>query len=177
MEADSVKEARDPGASANEKRDPEASVDEGRDPEASVDEARVIFYRLTAKFVDNEQSIPAESQDVLYYTLSIGHHTGIIDCLSESFSCALSVFESFVELFDADDPARYKLEAINRFGEVQIDRAHLGLFADFDLLLKELEMSAAADDPLLELSAAFMNALVEMREQTGLYLMGRLSLP
>lgn len=144
---------------------------------ASVNAARVIFYRLTAKFVDNEQSIPAASVDVLYYTLSIGHHTGVIDCLSESFSCSSSVYDRFVALFAADDPARYKLEAINRHGEVQIDRAHLNLFADFDLLQSEVESSAAPDEPLCEFLGDFAAALADMREQTGLYLMGRLSLP
>ena len=50
-------------------------------------EKKVVFYRLTAKFVDSAVDIPEEVSNIMYYTLSVGHHTGVADCLSPCLSC------------------------------------------------------------------------------------------
>lgn len=41
---------------------------------------QVVFYELTRKFVETEEDVPQEACDVLYYTLAVGHHTGVLDC-------------------------------------------------------------------------------------------------
>ena len=42
----------------------------------------VFFYRLSRKFVDEQFDVPEEAREVMYYSLAIGHHLGIVDCLS-----------------------------------------------------------------------------------------------
>ncbi len=41
---------------------------------------RAVFYQLTHKFVNNEKAIPGETRQVIYYSLAIGHHVGVMDC-------------------------------------------------------------------------------------------------
>jgi hypothetical protein len=140
--------------------------------------SQVVFYRLCAKFVDNERSVPQETSDVLYYTLSVGHHTGIIDCFSESFSCSSGVYEEIIDLFPPESAARYKLDGIRRKGEIQIDKSHLGLFdtsvndalVSLDVLDVGDETSALMQDWLDD----FLRSLDDMKRHPGVYLMGRM---
>lgn len=82
-----------------------------KDAEAGV--AEVVFYQLTKKFVDTEKSIPDDAQDVLYYTLAVGHHTGVIDCFEEQFRTPLTSYEEMVAAMPESD-IRYKLEGMMR---------------------------------------------------------------
>ncbi|VEB88118.1 formate hydrogenlyase maturation protein [Citrobacter koseri] len=41
----------------------------------------VVFSQLSRKFIDENDATPAEAQQVVYYSLAIGHHLGVIDCL------------------------------------------------------------------------------------------------
>ena len=47
---------------------------------------QVVFYELTRKFVETEEDVPQEACDVLYYTLAVGHHTGVLDCFEPRLS-------------------------------------------------------------------------------------------
>ena len=82
----------------------------------------VMFYRLTKKFVESREEIPDEAKEVMYYTLAIGHHTGVIDCFEPVLGCSRELYDKVVALFPAGD-ARFKLEGIARFGEIQIDKS------------------------------------------------------
>ncbi|MEN1663624.1 formate hydrogenlyase maturation HycH family protein, partial [Pseudomonas aeruginosa] len=42
---------------------------------------KVVFSQLSRKFIDENDATPAEAQQVVYYSLAIGHHLGVIDCL------------------------------------------------------------------------------------------------
>ncbi|MDR2035066.1 MAG: formate hydrogenlyase maturation protein HycH [Coriobacteriales bacterium] len=125
----------------------------------------VVFYQLSSKFVDNDREIPDESADVLYYSLQIGHHTGIIDCFSEKFRCPYRAYLSLIEALPEESAARYKLEGVIRHGEIQIDKSHLATLVP---ALKEL--------PLLEAPAllkALLAALDTIASQPSVYLMIR----
>jgi len=145
----------------------------------------VVFYQLTTKFVDNEQEIPEESREVLYYSLAIGHHTGIIDCLSEKIRCPQDVFSEVVEALPESSDARYKLEGIMRHGEIQVDKTHLEVL---DPAIQGLvgtcvpAVSDSGDDegePRSLSHAAqawlvsFADALESIKEEPSVYLMGR----
>ncbi len=41
----------------------------------------VVFSQLSRKFIDENDATPAAAQQVVYYSLAIGHHLGVIDCL------------------------------------------------------------------------------------------------
>lgn len=84
----------------------------------------VVFYRLGKKFVDDERSIPEDVRSVLYYTLAIGHHTGVIDCLEPRVSTSRAVFAEVLGMLPKGQ-ARDKLAGIERFGEIQIDKEHV----------------------------------------------------
>ena len=68
----------------------------------------MVFYELTRKFVETEEDVPQEACDVLYYTLAVGHHTGVLDCFEPRLSVPVDVFNSLVdalqELRDIDHP-------------------------------------------------------------------------
>ena len=57
---------------------------------------QVVFYELTRKFVETEEDVPQEACDVLYYTLAVGHHTGVLDCFEPRLSVPVNVFYSLV---------------------------------------------------------------------------------
>ena len=145
----------------------------------------VVFYRLCAKFVDDQREVPPESSDVLYYTLAVGHHTGIIDCLSESFRCPEAVYARILGMLGPSAEAYYKLDGIYRSGEIQIDKSHL---ANFDGCVEDLLVVSGDDNHMADLGvgeseqaairswlAAFANAIDEIRDNPRVYLMGRMT--
>lgn len=145
-----------------------------------VTEASVVFYQLTKKFVDSEASIPKDACDVLYYTLAVGHHTGIIDCFERVLSMSLESYRRIVSLFD-DHASRYKLEGVMRFGEIEIDKSHIPLLLPstravlssidvFDEAGKTIPALSPDDSGLL---AEMIDLLVKVRDDPSVYLMVR----
>ena len=150
----------------------------------------VVFYQLTKKFVDTEESVPDDAQDVLYYTLAVGHHTGVIDCFEERLRCPLSTYERLVEAFPEGD-ARYKLAGVMRHGEIQIDKMHLAVMVPGLAAMREAAgaqaAGEAADQGTGEVAAlddearAVLDALTEMVDvlarEGAAYIMGRIRRP
>lgn len=139
-------------------------------------EAKVIFYRLTAKFVDSAVDVPEEVSSIMYYTLSVGHHTGVADCFSPCLSCSMDTYRKIVSLVESKE-ARYKMEGIMRFGEIQVDKTHVDLLQSAlkdvlrSLYLQKTSKLYAAKITWLN---QFIDLLDEVREEPGMYLMGRL---
>ncbi len=48
---------------------------------------KVVFSQLSRKFIDENDATPSEAQQVVYYSLAIGHHLGVIDCLEAALTC------------------------------------------------------------------------------------------
>lgn len=139
----------------------------GRDAAAAAPE--VVFYQLTRKFVDSEASIPEASQDVMYYALAIGHHTGVIDCFEERLRVPLDEYEAGTALVEGDE-ARYKLQALLRGGEVQIDRGNLAVLVPAVRDLAERPGAPAWAAGLLDMLATLAN-------EGAAYIMGRVRRP
>ena len=138
---------------------------------------KVVFYRLTAKFVDSAVDIPEEVSNIMYYALSVGHHTGVADCLSPCLSCSMDTYRSIVSHIDSQG-ARYKLEGIMRFGEIQIDKVHVPALTE--ALKKELQslyLQKTSKLYAVEITwlTQFLELLEEVRTQTAMYMMGRLT--
>lgn len=142
-------------------------------PERKPAEPMVVFYRLSRKFVDTEKSVPGRATDIMYYTLAIGHHTGVIDCFDEAVSCPLPVYEQVCSLVD-DEDARYKLAGILRSGEIQV------LKSDLPTLVEPLREALDEDGAPAE-AVSFMEGLLGLLElmesDSALYLMGRKRMP
>lgn len=134
----------------------------------------IVFYQLGRKFVDDEREIPKESADVLYYTLAVGHHTGIMDCFDEKLRCSMDVYERVLGLFDEGSDARYKLEGMLRSGEIQVDASHLDVLEAAVAQAKEKACEGgeayAREAAWLE---GFSTSLSTVRKDPVVYLMGR----
>lgn len=140
--------------------------------DAKAGGAEVVFYQLTKKFVDTEKSVPEDAQDVLYYTLAVGHHTGVIDCFEEKFRVPLAVYERFAAAFPEGD-ARWKFEGVMRHGEIQIDKSHVAVMVpalcDFDASGVPEDVAACAEQ---------LRAMVDVLAREGAaYIMGRIRRP
>ncbi|MGI6216215.1 MAG: formate hydrogenlyase maturation HycH family protein [Coriobacteriales bacterium] len=91
-------------------------------PVRKPEEPMVVFYRLSRKFVDDERSVPSDpkSTEIMYYTLAVGHHSGVIDCFDECLSCTVPEYREVCGMFQEGSHARYKLEGVTRTGEIQV---------------------------------------------------------
>lgn len=143
-------------------------------PAERMGEHRVVFYQLSRKFVDDAKSIPDDAKDVLYYTLAVGHNTGIIDCFDEVLSCSYQMYSQIVDMLPQGD-ARYKLAGILRSGEIQVDKTHIStLDPAMHDLLDELN---ASQDPALgperDWVASFVDKIDVIKRDPAVYLLGR----
>jgi formate hydrogenlyase maturation protein HycH len=89
---------------------------------------RVIFSQLSRKFVDENDNTPEQAQQVVYYSLAIGHHLGIIDCLQAALVCPLEAWPAWVATLPAGEAQR-KMTGVTRFGEIVVDQSHVTLLA------------------------------------------------
>ena len=91
------------------------------------DKNKVIFYSLSSKFVDEKSAQKRSSQkvqEVIYYSLAIGHHLGVIDCLKSRLECPLDDYSQWMDCLAENSEARRKLAGVQRFGEINIDSTH-----------------------------------------------------
>lgn len=135
--------------------------------------SRVVFYRLRRKFVSNEETASEDSRSIVYYTLSIGHHTGMIDCLEEELSCTADEYRRVLDVI-ASNEARRKLEGVLRCQEIQVDREHLGILVD----AVRAALACCGDDGRYRAERAwlsrFATMLDDMAVEPAIYYMGRL---
>lgn len=131
----------------------------------------VVFYALNSKFVDEkraQQRSTQKVQEVVYYSLAIGHHLGVIDCLQASLTCPLADYQQWIRRLPPESEARRKLTGVERFGEINIDQSHIHLLA---LALRE------ARDRMSEQQQAWSDRLIALLQQIAsdpaMYLMVR----
>ncbi len=84
---------------------------------------QIVFYRLSRKVVNNERSIPEEARQVMYYSLAIGHHVGVMDCFSELMTVPEGEYSECIGRL-SDGEARRKLEGAAKWQEIEINRSH-----------------------------------------------------
>ncbi len=100
--------------------------------------AQIAFYRLSRKVVNNEQSIPEDARQVMYYSLAIGHHVGVMDCFDQMMAVPDQQYNRIVSLLP-DGEARRKLEGAAKWQEIEINRSHVdALLSELDGLLPSL---------------------------------------
>lgn len=86
---------------------------------------RVVFYQLTHKFVSNEKNIPESARQVVYYSLAIGHHVGVMDCFQSLMEIPLDDYRRWVSQLP-EGAARRKMEGVLKFGEIEVNQGHAG---------------------------------------------------
>ncbi len=137
------------------------------------DNPRVVFYKLTHRFVDSEKNISQETGDIIYYALAVGHNTGLCDCLDEELVCSKDEYCRLVGLFP-EGAARYKMEGILRCDEIVVDRSHVVVL---DEPVRAL-IAKCADDPErafeFQWLIHFSEMLDRIKKDPAVYYMGRL---
>lgn len=84
----------------------------------------VLFYALNQKFVDSDEDVPEQSQQVMYYSLAIGHHVGVIDCFKPILQCTYEQYKQWLDKLPESE-AKRKLAGLIKFGEIMIDVTHI----------------------------------------------------
>ena len=128
---------------------------------------RAVFYQLTHKFVNDQASIPDNAQQVLYYSLAIGHHVGVMDCFHSLMEVPLEDYRSWIAQLPEGN-GRRKLEGLLKWGEIEINSSHAG-----DLLHTLNAGLPGMAECETEWSRILMNCLQSMKNEPALYLMVR----
>lgn len=125
--------------------------------------ARVIFYALSQKFLDSKERVPEQAQQVMYYSLAIGHHVGVIDCLKPVLRCPLDGYQAWIAQLPAGEAQR-KMAGLLKFGEITLDSTHTAL-------LKPAFAALGNGDRFAPWSATLLDYLTAIERESALYLM------
>ncbi|HHW41745.1 MAG TPA: formate hydrogenlyase maturation protein HycH [Syntrophomonadaceae bacterium] len=90
--------------------------------------AEIQFYQLSRKFVDSKDT-PGRSKNLIYYTQAIGHHIGVLDCLTPVFKINATAYQSLLAKIPEGE-ARRKLEGVLKWGEIEITKEHVSVLLD-----------------------------------------------
>ncbi len=128
---------------------------------------RAVFYQLTHKFVHQEQDIPEGPRQVIYYSLAIGHHVGVMDCFQSLMEIPLEAYGRWLTRLP-EGAGRRKLEGLRKWGEIEINGNHAGD------LLPVLKASLPGMDPAeVGWAGVLIQCLYKMIEEPALYLIVR----
>ena len=128
---------------------------------------KVLFYALNQKFMDSDEDVPqdAAARQVMYYSLAIGHHVGVIDCFKAIIDCPIDAYRDWIAQLP-EGAARSKMEGLYKFGEITIDQTHISMLgAAFDKLKPQLSGIAA------DWTEKLMQALASIEIEPAIYLM------
>jgi hydrogenase-4 component J len=128
---------------------------------------RVVFYQLTHKFVNQDRDIPEDARQVVYYSLAIGHHVGVMDCFQSLMEIPLEQYRQWVSRLP-EGTSRRKLEGLLKFGEIEINHSHAN-----DLLGVLNDSSPALDASQTGWTGDLVQCLKKMIQEPALYLMVR----
>ncbi|AGH82384.1 formate hydrogenlyase maturation protein HycH [Psychromonas sp. CNPT3] len=133
------------------------------------DTGKVLFYALKRKFVDERFDVPEEAKQVLYYTLAIGHHLGIVDCLEVAFEATTTEYKKWVNLLDPSTEAHRKMIRYFTFGEITIYPDHIHMLACAFSALDKAKMSTKEQT----MTDAFIKVLTAIYHEQTMYMMIR----
>jgi hypothetical protein len=128
---------------------------------------RAVFYQLTHKFVNKEQDIPEGPRQVMYYSLAIGHHVGVMDCFQSLMEIPLEDYRQWLTRLP-EGVGRHKLEGLLKWGEIEINRSHAN-----DLLPVLKDSLPKMDAAEVRWVGVLAQCLQKMIEEPALYLMVR----
>lgn len=128
----------------------------------------IVFYQLNAKFLEREEDVPEASQQVVYYSLAIGHHVGVFDCFKPVLRCSDALYDDILAALPEDGEARRKMAGLLRFGEITVDRSHTALLRP---VLHAAAVSASAE--VAAWLQDFDRSLAAIEQEPVIYLMGR----
>jgi formate hydrogenlyase maturation protein HycH len=115
---------------------------------------RIAFYRLSRKFIDQQEDIPENASEVVYYALAVGHHVGVMDCFSRIIELPLEDYQAFLKELP-EGLGRSKLEGVLKWGEIEINRSHVEQL--LPLLLSRSESQESWVSLIIQCLKAMMN--------------------
>jgi len=124
---------------------------------------KISVYQLRSKFVNKREDIPEDARQVVYYTLAVGHHVGVMDCFSSQVEIPLDEYTAWVRSLP-EGPARTKLEGAVRWGEIEVNLSHV------EMLLPHFE-AAQVEGPVW--TQEFAHCLNDIKQEPAMYLMVR----
>ena len=124
---------------------------------------KISVYQLRSKFVNKREDIPEDARQVVYYTLAVGHHVGVMDCFSSQVEIPLDEYTAWVRSLP-EGPARTKLEGAVRWGEIEVNLSHV------EMLLPHFE-AAQVEGPAW--TREFAQCLNDIKQEPAMYLMVR----
>jgi hydrogenase-4 component J len=127
----------------------------------------VVFYRLRTRFLQQGGTPPEASKQIVYYSLAVGHHVGVIDIFSPAMTWPYDAYLDWVGGLPEGE-ARRKLDGVRRFGEIMIDSSHTRLLR---AALKPAE--AQPDQPDASFSRQLDEQLEAIEKEPAVYLMVR----
>ena len=130
--------------------------------------SRVRFATVNQKFVETKEEIPESAKEVMYYSLAIGHHIGVIDCFKTLFECSYDDYKRWIAKLPQEGNARRKFDGLLRFGEIVIDHSHVQLLAQA-LHAAKPQFSQAE----LEWTEKLINVLGAIDVEPAMYVMVR----
>ncbi len=128
---------------------------------------RVVFYQLTHKLVKQDRDIPEGARQVIYYSLAIGHHVGVMDCFQKLMDMPLDDYRRWLDRIPEGNGHR-KLAGLLTWGEIEINQSHAG-----DLVPALRDSLASMDESETRWSGTLLGCLHKMNEEPALYLMVR----
>lgn len=128
----------------------------------------VVFSQLSRKFIDENDATPAEAQQVVYYSLAIGHHLGVIDCLEAALTCPWDAYLAWIATLEVGSEARRKMEGVPKYGEIVIDFNHV------QMLARAFDNALARQTPQQQAwSKQMLGMLHDIHQESAIYLMVR----
>jgi formate hydrogenlyase maturation protein HycH len=133
------------------------------------DTGKVLFYALRRKFVDEQYDVPEEAKQVLYYSLAIGHHLGIVDCLEVALESTTTEYKQWVGLLDSNSKAYRKMMGYFTFGEITIYPDHIHMLACAFSAVDKTTMT----EKEVVMTKTFIEVLTAMYHEKTMYMMLR----
>lgn len=128
---------------------------------------RVTIHALNQRFLEKEvdDNAPEQVGQIMYYSLAIGHHVGIIDCFEKALECSLTDYQKWIELLPEGD-ARRKMTGLLKFGEIVIDNTHINLLGSAFVGIKD-----QIEQPFQDWTMTLLKLLQSMTQEPAMYLM------
>ncbi|GFN23359.1 formate hydrogenlyase maturation HycH family protein [Thermanaeromonas sp. C210] len=129
---------------------------------------KVKFFKLCKRFVD-EKDAPPEVKQLEYYALAIGHHIGVVDCLSPVMVMEEEDYFKWISKLP-QGKARSKLEGLAKWGELEINRDHVS-----PLVAALAQASTSFLPEEKKWADCLLQLLQSIKKEPAIYLVVRLS--
>jgi hypothetical protein len=131
---------------------------------------KVKFFKLYKKFVDEgKKDSPPEVRQLKYYTLAIGHHVGVVDCLAPVMVMEEEDYFKWIRKLP-QGKGRGKLEGLAKWGELEINRDHVAALGS---ALSEASSNFLPEEK--KWASSLLQLLQLIKKEPAIYLVVRLS--